>query len=122
MDSGIPERRKFARLDIRALVKWEKITSEGNSTNDLDTIRNVSRGGICITVSRKLQKGDTLSIQIKLPNQENLLTKGIVVWVKEADTSDIDKKPEFDIGVEFLDMNDKDREELNHFLFNSFIK
>jgi len=42
----------------------------------------------------------------------------MVAWVQEAGFSNSAKKPEFDIDVEFL----KDREELNHFLFNSFIK
>ena len=123
MDLGASEKRRFARLDIKALVKWEKITPDGNSTlNDLDTMRNVSRGGIRLTVSRKLQKGDMLSVSIKLPAQKNISVKGRVVWIKEINPSTLAKNPEFDIGVEFIDIKEKDREVLNHFLFNSFMK
>ena len=123
MDLGASEKRRFARLDIKALVKWEKITPDGDSTlNDLDTMRNVSRGGIRLTVSRKLQKGDMLSVSIKLPAQKNISVKGRVVWIKEINLSTLAKNPEFDIGVEFIDIKEKDREVLNHFLFNSFMK
>ena len=54
MGLGAFERRKFARLDIKTLVKWEKITPDGNSAlNDLDMMRNVSRGAWLVIISKR---------------------------------------------------------------------
>ena len=116
------EQRKFLRLDIRTLIKWNKDPSGlGKMPANLDTMRNISRAGICLTTSRILVKGDILSLEMKLPDNNVIRVRGEVAWVKELNPDDLDNEEEYDVGVELLDISSSDREELSKFVFDSFI-
>ncbi len=122
MNPGVPEKRRFARLSFKVLVKWKKIMSNpGIPPNNLDTVRDISRGGVYITVSQKIELGDILSLQIKLSPKVNILAKGRVAWVEEPNGLNFNKGYQLNAGIEFLDMNEEDKKELADFILNSFM-
>ena len=116
------EQRKFLRLDTRTLIRWDKDPSGlGKAPANLDTMRNISRAGVCLTTSRILVKGDVLNLEIKLSGNNVIRVRGAVTWIKELNPDDLDHEEEYDVGVELLDISSPDREELSKFVFGSFI-
>ena len=116
----MPEKRKFVRLDMKVLVKWKRIPEQTPSSADV--MRNISRGGICLTVSETILKGDHLSLQIKLPTQKVITVTSEVVWIKDISADNLDNRMEYDIGCEFLDLRKEDMQELEQFVFEAFSK
>jgi len=116
----MPEKRKFVRLNIKILAKWKKITGTPDTKlNNLDIIRNISRGGICLNMHKKLKIGDKLLLEIKLPTKKIIKAKGKVVWIKDMGILDLEREEEYEVGVEFSEMCNEDRQEINKFLFES---
>lgn len=113
------EKRKFARLPIRILVKWRKAFL-GGQWESLDTIRNISRGGICIATKHQLKKGDIIEIELKLPSKRIIKSQSKVTWVKGINLYELDKDLEFEVGIEFVDIKREDREELSRFVLENF--
>ncbi|RLG13300.1 hypothetical protein DRN69_05815 [Candidatus Pacearchaeota archaeon] len=113
------EKRKFARLPIKILVRWKKLTSD-KQWDSIDVLRNISRGGICITTSCLLKKGEVIDLEIRLPTRETVKSQGKVNWVKEANLYDLSKNLEFETGIEFLDIKPEDRERLSKFILEFF--
>ena len=116
----MPEKRKFVRLNMKVLVNWKKVPEENPSSADI--MRNISRGGICLTVTETVLKGDHLSLQIKMPRQKLITVTAKVMWVKDISGDNLDNRVEYDIGCEFLDLRKEDLQELERFVFESFGK
>ncbi|MFH1767625.1 MAG: PilZ domain-containing protein [Candidatus Omnitrophota bacterium] len=117
------ERRKFVRLDMRIPIRWENVSPSGDSCGgsaNSDTAKNICRGGICIIMAVKPSIGDILNIKVDLPSKRFVTALGKVIWMNELYMDDLDKKQEFDVGIEFLKITKEDEDELNRFVFESF--
>jgi Tfp pilus assembly protein PilZ len=113
------ERRKFVRLDINVVVKWEKISGDLNNIvcNNKDITKNMSSGGICLITHEKLEVGDKLHLKIELPTKKIITAKGRVVWINEFEIVGGERERRYDIGIEFIDIRDEDKEEIGKFVF-----
>lgn len=103
------EKREYVRLDAEEEVKIEKIPSQG-----IWKTKNISTDGICFTTSEAITVGEYLHITVNIPIGTDLLEAIVrVAWQKKVS----DKEGIFDIGVEIIDMNEKDRQ-----IFLSYIQ
>lgn len=114
------DKRKFARLNINVVVRWEKIGKVRESIVDSSLSKNISAGGICLILyGEKVEVGDLLKLELQLA-KDVISAKGKVVWVSEFEiVGDIDKK-KYDVGVEFVEINDEYREKIKKFVFAVF--
>lgn len=103
------EKRTSIRVDTVLNVKYTV-----NNLNKKSVSKNISRGGILIQVSEKLNKSIFLFIDIYLPNEpKSISAKGEVVWVKELTDLDEAGRRVFDTGIRFVFMHPKDSLKLN---------
>ncbi len=114
------ERRKFVRLNTNVDVKWAKITPDKEgATGDLSKTKNISGGGICLTVyGKNVDIGDILDMEIDLPTKKTIKVRGRVAWVGEFEIVGGRHEKNYDLGVEFLEIDEEDRIEINQFVFS----
>ena len=104
------ERRKFPRLSLGANVKYSVVKI--NSSQDDVSMKNISAAGICIVADEDLEIGAILSLRVYLPdNDAPIYTKGRVIWKSEFKIG-YGSKPSYDIGVEFLEIDDEDKDKI----------
>ena len=105
------ERREFPRLKS-AFVDYApigKVTSEEISS----LTENVSAKGICIFVPKEIKRDTLLSLKIYLPDGRGAVkAKGKVVWTKASDFLSVGERRHYDLGIEFVEIDDNDRERI----------
>ncbi len=111
------EKRKFVRLEINVAVKWKKIPEE--ALVGLDVTKNISKGGICLMVDEKLEIGDNLELEIEIPEKKVVQARVKVIRVRELKLTEEGRK-EYEAGVEFFEISDEDREEIEGFICAAF--
>ncbi len=105
-------RRRFPRIIYPCLIKVAY--KDGVEDNVLTHTENIGVGGVCIIVKREVKLFTELTLEIDLLDiDEHVYAQGKVVWsVRRKAIEDV--KPSFyDIGVEFLEIKDKDRNRLD---------
>jgi c-di-GMP-binding flagellar brake protein YcgR len=111
------ERRRYVRIRTDVPVRYT-LPKEQDNSRAFKT-KDISMGGICMTVSEKLAPHLKLCLQIEVEGSADpILAKGEVVWAKE--NSEIKNEAGiryFDIGVEFKELLPKNKER-----FFSFVK
>lgn len=103
------DRRKFPRVKYPCLVILKD--AEDNKEILLNHTENIGIGGICVILKKNVKMFSTVEIELDLLDMgENIKCQGKVVWnVQRRD--DAKKKPLFyDVGIEFKDITDKERE------------
>lgn len=114
------EKRRFVRLDINVNIKWSKDLTETEKTGGS---KNISGGGICLMTEEKgLEVGDRLKLEFELPNEKVIKAKGKVAWIEKFEIMNKDYGKKYDVGIEFSDIAEKDREEIKKFIFMSYSK
>jgi c-di-GMP-binding flagellar brake protein YcgR len=119
-DYGGPDRRKYPRLRA-AVVEYSPVGEE--DTKEMSFTKDVGAGGICIIVSENIEQDAVLSLKIYLPDSEDAIdAMGKVVWVRESEflkakARNKDKK-HYDLGLEFVEIEEKDREKIYHYVRN----
>jgi len=115
------EKREFVRLDLNVKVDWKKISDTPEVEQEFsDKTKNISVGGICLVAYEKLNIGETLQISMELPSEKVINAIGKVIWISEYEIIDREEETIYDIGVEFIGISKKEREEINKFVFASF--
>jgi len=111
------ERRQFVRLNVLTDISYTKrMPSE---VTKLSLSRNISSGGICLIVYEPLQKSDVLDLKIYLPEgSEPINAVGKVVWTKEFVMGDSPKNKRYDAGIEFVEVEKKDLERIQKYVFS----
>jgi c-di-GMP-binding flagellar brake protein YcgR len=112
------ERRRFVRLDMTTRVKWKNI-SDPNIRMSLitDPLQDISAGGIRLIAYHPLQLGDELDLEIALPANNLITARGKVVWIKEFTQEREAQSKIYQAGVEFIEIEDKDKELINKMVF-----
>lgn len=119
-ESYFEERRKFPRLNLAVDIEYSLLQKE-TSLKIEGLSKNISSGGICLIVYEKVKIGDSLSLMINLPEGERpIQVQGIVKWIGEFIQSS-DNKNSWDVGIEFVGINEADREKLSKYVFR-FLK
>jgi len=115
---GGPERRKYPRLSA-AVVEYAPVGKE--ELQEMSFTRDVGAGGICIVVGEEIQKETILALKIYLPDNNNpIIAKGKVVWIRRSSFLErrAGKKEYYDLGMEFVALDEKDREKIYHYVRN----
>jgi Tfp pilus assembly protein PilZ len=87
----VKERREFPRVDINVKVNLTKQVRA--------KVKNISKGGICITTGEPLGKGRVLTLILSLPDGDEITIKGKVMWCLEI-ISDF-----YENGIDFIQAN-----------------
>jgi len=109
------ERRKFSRLALSVGINYKILGNEAGQ-EDLGISKNISKEGICVMVNEQVEIGDILSLDINLPGgQGTIHTKGKVKWRNFMGSQD--QKSRWDVGCEFVDISDADKELISKYIF-----
>ncbi|MBL7130434.1 MAG: PilZ domain-containing protein [Candidatus Omnitrophica bacterium] len=115
-DTAMQDRRKFVRLNAAVEVDYIVLDSESQQREHTAT-KNISAGGICLIAHEQLRAGDILSLTFSLPNNESpIIVKGKVVWIKSFKVAS--EKESYDVGIEFIDINEVNRERIDKYVFS----
>jgi len=115
MDSA--EKRRFPRLTYNVGIEYKIIDSPNNADNAVIFSKNISAGGICIFSLSKFSPGAKLDIKFSLPDsQEDIYAVGRVMWQEEFTIGDTASSRAFEAGVEFLEIQDQDKEKINQYI------
>ena len=103
------EKRRSPRFPFKAPVKFqigEYTSPDGSLSKDL------SRGGICLTVNEFIPVKKQVVIYLQGTNNSRLIElKGVVAWIK-----DLPESERFLIGVQFCDIDESARKEVNRII------
>ncbi len=107
MKLKLPERRRFLRIEVPLKVKL----MSGDRVDKITT-KNISPVGLRFELTRELNESNQLTMSLYLPSSERPIHLiGKVVWQNKSSLED---NAPYDIGVEIVEIDDKDK--------NSFLK
>lgn len=113
-----PEIRKFRRVKYK--LDLEIILPE-HKTETVQSL-DLSLGGICFETKISLRTDSLVMIKLKLPTRKtSLYIQGRVVWIKNIEQIKKHEINKYKIGVEFINLKDKDTKALSKFI-SSIIK
>ncbi len=101
------EKRKHPRLNISLPVFCYSLSSKNYFFSSCE---NISLGGMCLSGKDFLKLDELMEFKIEFPGR-SISCKGKIVWFKYLSSSK-DKK----VGVEFTDLNSKNREFIANFM------
>ncbi len=112
----VEERRKFIRLNINVQIRFSII--EDYKAQKIAETKDIGAGGICLILDQELKKGDTLKLDIVLPDDPPTIhALGRVVWTKSFSMA-MEKNTRYDTGIEFTEIGDEDRKKINKYVFS----
>lgn len=101
-----PEIRRFERIPYKADIK---VLLPENKTEVTQTV-NISEGGICFVSKRSLATDSQMKIWLELPkNKKTIHVKARVAWIKEIERLPGKAVNKHKVGLEFINLKDKDR-------------
>ena len=108
------ERRKYARLNIEANVKYQIIGGKAKNS-EAAKCNNISPEGLCLTFqdARDIKTGTKLEIKLELKDSRPFTMIGEVIWVKNPGAKSDKAKSETVAGVRISEIYDGDE---NRFL------
>jgi PilZ domain len=86
-------RRDAKRVNTKVSVLVSGLDVNNEKFEQVVTTRNLSKTGVCLAISREIQKGSLLSLEIESKPR----CQGRVIWQRQTDCDD-----ELLVGVEFL--------------------
>ena len=116
-----PERRKCPRIKTAWMAKYSYfIAFDGTQHWDMTAIVNISETGFCATTLREFAVGEVLSFEIKVPSRPLAPVKVKARVVESAmRLTPFFEQPiagTFFTRVEFVEMNEEDREVIKGFV------
>src|SRR4029078_1935382 len=100
------ERRRFERAPISAQVEYELTNSSSGPSRVRRNMANISTGGLFISTEEPIRAGTRMVIRFELPNKHRVIAVSRVCYTKKG----------LGLGVEFLNLDDEDREEIETFI------
>lgn len=105
------QRRRFYRLDISMPIVKEFTKNNETKIEDCQT-KDISGSGLKIYSNFEHRVGDIIRCKFEIKNYI-LDIKGKIVRIEKIDTFDYT----YSLGIEFIKLNEKDRDELVKFIF-----
>ncbi len=106
------EKRKFSRIDYTIQV-WYQTFDEDDISFGRPQTKNLSAGGVLLSMTDREEVGSSIIMKFKLPDyDERILTRAQIVRVDKVASED------FDIGVKFLNIREKDKEAIQELVFS----
>lgn len=115
------EKRKYDRIDSKFEVKINtvsdgppviRIQPDKNTGPKVGKSLNVSASGVLFKYHEKFELGSTVQVSFLQPNTFDIFKGNARIVRIELEP---DNK-EYEIGVEFIELNDDEKENLNYFL------
>ena len=100
------ERRRFERAPITAQVEYELTNSSSGPSRVRRNMANISLGGMFITTDEPIRAGTRMVVRFELPNHHRVIAVSRVCYTRKG----------VGLGVEFLNLDDEDREEIETFI------
>ena len=93
-EKGGTERRQFPRINVATNVNFAVVMP----AYEVGTTKDLSQGGLCLEVKRKLEVGTILRLEFDLPGDkpEHIEALGRVVWHRQKENE------LFSTGIKFL--------------------
>ena len=116
MEQG-EDRRRFPRFNLLVDVVVNKRAS--NEKELTLPAKNISQGGVCLITFSQPVMGELMDIKIRLPGiKDEIKSLGKVVWIKEVAFGALQRTKRFEVGLEFIGLNDNTFEQINKYLYN----
>lgn len=96
------ERRRFERAPITAQVEYELTNASSGPSRVRKKIANISSGGLFINTDEPIRAGTRMVVRFELPNKHRVIAVSRVCYARKGRG----------LGVEFLNLDDEDREEI----------
>ena len=101
------ERRRFDRAPITTQVEFELTNSSSGPSRIRRHTANVSTGGLFINTQEPIRPGTRMVVRFELPNNKHrVIAISRVSYVRRGTG----------LGVEFLGLDDEDREEIEAYI------
>jgi c-di-GMP-binding flagellar brake protein YcgR len=100
------ERRRFERAPIKAQVEYELTNSSSGPSRIRRNMANISLGGLFIATEEAIRPGTRMVIRFELPNKHRVIAVSRVCYAKKGQG----------LGVEFLSLDDEDRDEIQAYI------
>ncbi len=101
------ERRRFERAPITTQVEFELTNSSSGPSRIRRHMANISTGGLFISTQEPIRPGTRMVVRFELPNNKHrVIAISRVSYVKKGTG----------LGVEFLRLDDEDREEIEAYI------
>ncbi len=100
------ERRRFERAPIVAQVEFELTNSSSGPSRVRKHMANISTGGLFILTEEPIRAGTRMVIRFELPNKHRVIAVSRVCYTRKGQG----------LGVEFLSLDDEDREEIEAYI------
>ncbi len=116
------QRRRFVRLEVILPFYYKKDSEERYKSG---MIKDISGSGVRAVVDRSVNVGDTLQLFIDLYGKSNpnkvVDVSGVIavraVVVRQVINPDFNDKRKKEVGMEFVEMSEKDRQKIVRFIF-----
>ncbi|HET9532527.1 MAG TPA: PilZ domain-containing protein [Blastocatellia bacterium] len=100
------ERRRFERAPIVAQVEYELTNSSSGPSRVRKNMANISIGGLFITTEEPIRAGTRMVVRFELPNKHRVIAVSRVCYARKG----------VGLGVEFLSLDEEDREEIETYI------
>jgi c-di-GMP-binding flagellar brake protein YcgR len=105
----VVERRKFSRIPFNVKVKYDVLKGSSYRAGEARS-KNVSAGGICLTIPEKIDIGALLRLKLFIRNDDDFITViGKVIWFEEFSISHTSDDKAYDCGIEFISIDPQDQ-------------
>lgn len=96
------ERRRFERAPITAQVEYELTNASSGPGRVRRHLANISSGGMFINTDEPLKAGTRMVVRFELPNKHRVIAVSRVCYARKGRG----------LGVEFLNLDEEDRDEI----------
>ena len=104
-------RRKFPRVIYPCLVVVH--TNHDQKDSILAHTENIGNGGICVILKKEIKMFAPVEVELDLLDMaEHIRCSGKVVWVIRRKESEPAKPRHYDVGIEFLNLSEKDKQRI----------
>ncbi|HYM00892.1 MAG TPA: PilZ domain-containing protein [Blastocatellia bacterium] len=100
------ERRRFERAAITAQVEYELTNASSGPGRVRRNLANISSGGLFINTEEPIRAGTRMVVRFELPNKHRIIAVSRVCYARKGQG----------LGVEFLNLDDEDREEIQSYI------
>jgi c-di-GMP-binding flagellar brake protein YcgR len=100
------ERRRFERAPMTAQVEYELTNASSGPGRVRKNLANISTGGLFINTEEPIRAGTRMVVRFELPNRHRVIAVSRVCYAKRGRG----------LGVEFLNLDDDDLEEIKAFI------
>jgi c-di-GMP-binding flagellar brake protein YcgR len=106
------EKRRCMRIKTHVPLKFSKLSDSPGTEGEGSVTRNLSEGGICFRTSEFVPLAQRLILAVSIPEiMESIRAISRVAWIKKIETGN-----EYEVGVQFLEMNKRDKGAISEFM------